>query len=194
MAPGISPRLRRMQWLAVGLCTFAIALNYIDRSTLAIGNLKIRESLGLTAAGIGALQSVWSITYAFAQLPMGLAVDRVGTRKLVGWALVLWSIAQAAGGVFSGFIALLLSRHGARRLRMPSLSRRGTLRVQLVPAEGPRTPDRRVHGRRRCGAPDRHAVDDGAAPSLRLAQHVRRDRRHRPAGRAGLVRAVPQSG
>jgi sugar phosphate permease len=110
MAPGISPRLRRMQWLAVGLCTFAIALNYIDRSTLAIGNLKIRESLGLTAAGIGALQSVWSITYAFAQLPMGLAVDRVGTRKLVGWALVLWSLAQAAGGVFSGFIALLLSR------------------------------------------------------------------------------------
>ncbi len=110
MAFGISPKLRRMQWLAISLCTFVIALNYIDRSTLAIGNLSIRHSLGLTAAGIGVLQSVWSITYAFGQLPMGLAVDRVGTRKLVGWALVLWSLAQAAGGVFAGVVGLLLSR------------------------------------------------------------------------------------
>jgi MFS family permease len=109
-----------MQWLAVGLCTFAIALNYIDRSTLAIGNLKIRESLGLTAAGIGALQSGWSITYAFAQLPMGLMVDRVGTRKLIGWALVLWSIAQAAGGMFSGFITLLLSRMALALFECPA--------------------------------------------------------------------------
>ena len=128
MASGISPQLRRMQWLAVSLCTFAIALNYIDRSTLAIGNLRIRESLGLTAAGIGALQSAWSITYAFAQLPMGLMLDRVGTRKLIGWALVLWSIAQAAGGIFSGFITLLLSRMALDFVRMPSLSRRGTMR------------------------------------------------------------------
>lgn len=110
MASGISSKLRRMQWLAISLCTFVIALNYIDRSTLAIGNLSIRHSLGLTAAGIGTLQSVWSVTYAFGQLPMGLAVDRVGTRKLIGWALVLWSLAQAAGGVFTGFMALLASR------------------------------------------------------------------------------------
>jgi MFS family permease len=99
-----------MRWLAVALCTLAIALNYIDRSTLAVGNLKIRESFALTAAGIGALQSAWSLTYAFAQLPIGAMVDRIGTRRLVGWALVLWSLAQAAGGLFTGFIGLVISR------------------------------------------------------------------------------------
>jgi sugar phosphate permease len=110
MAQQVSSKLQRMRWLAIALCTFAIALNYIDRSTLAVGNLKIRESFALTAAGLGALQSAWSLTYAFAQLPIGAMIDRVGTRKLVGWALVLWSLAQAAGGLFTSFFGLLTSR------------------------------------------------------------------------------------
>lgn len=106
----VSPKLRRMQWIAVGLCTFAIALNYIDRSTLAIGNLSIREEFGITAAGIGALQSAWSLAFAFSQLPVGLIVDRIGSRRLLGWALVLWSVAQAAGGLFTGYMSFLMSR------------------------------------------------------------------------------------
>ena len=107
---GTTPALRRMQWVAVGMCTFAIALNYIDRSTLAIGNLKIRAEFGISATGIGALQSAWSIAFALAQIPVGLLVDRVGARRLLGWALVLWSIAQAAGGVLSGYFAFMWSR------------------------------------------------------------------------------------
>ena len=107
---GISPKLKRMQWVAVVLCTLAIALNYIDRSTLAIGNLKIREEFAITAAGIGALQSAWSLSFALAQLPVGLFVDRVGSRRLLGWALVLWSAAQAAGGLFTGYLQFLVSR------------------------------------------------------------------------------------
>jgi len=106
----VSPKLRRMQWVAVGMCTFAIALNYIDRSTLAIGNLSIREEFGITAAGIGALQSAWSLAFAFSQIPVGLIVDRIGSRRLLGWALVLWSVAQAAGGLFTGYMSFLMSR------------------------------------------------------------------------------------
>ena len=50
----VSPRMRRMQWIAIGLATAAIALNYIDRSTLAIGNLTIRQEFGINATAIGA--------------------------------------------------------------------------------------------------------------------------------------------
>src|SRR6201996_6367365 len=110
MSTDRSPAFRRMQWLAVAMCTFAIALNYIDRSTLAIGNLKIRQEFGLTATGIGALQSAWSIAFAFAQLPVGLMVDRIGPRRLLGWALILWSLAQAAGGLMLGYLDFLLAR------------------------------------------------------------------------------------
>jgi sugar phosphate permease len=107
---GTTPALRRMQWVAVGMCTFAIALNYIDRSTLAIGNLKIREEFGISATAIGALQSAWSIAFALAQIPVGLLVDRVGSRRLLGWALVLWSVAQAAGGWMVGYFSFMWSR------------------------------------------------------------------------------------
>ncbi len=82
MKAAISAGLRRAQWIAVILCTVAIALNYIDRSTLAIGNLKIRQEFALTATGIGALQSAWSIAFAFAQLPLGLMVDRITAVRL----------------------------------------------------------------------------------------------------------------
>ncbi len=106
----VSPRLRRMQWIAIGLATFAIALNYIDRSTLAVGNLKIREEFGISATAIGALQSAWSITYALCQVPIGFALDRLGPRYLVGLALIVWSVAQAAGGFGVNYLQLMWSR------------------------------------------------------------------------------------
>ena len=95
----VSPRMRRMQWMAVGLATAAIALNYIDRSTLAIANLTIRQEFGISATAIGALQSFWSLTYACCQIPVGFLLDRLGPRYLVGLALLAWSAAQAAGGL-----------------------------------------------------------------------------------------------
>src|ERR1700753_16296 len=103
-------RLRTIQWTAVGLGTVIIALNYIDRSTLAVGNLLIRKEFGISATAIGALQSGWSLAYAFAPIPIGFMLARLVPRCLVGAALILWSIAQAAGGFALGYTQLLLSR------------------------------------------------------------------------------------
>ncbi len=110
--PKPSPRLRRMQWTAMALITAAIALNYMDRSTLAVGNVKIRAEFGISATEIGALQSAWSVTYAFCQVPIGFFLDRMGPRYLVGIALLLWSVAQAAGGFTTTYLQLLLTRVG----------------------------------------------------------------------------------
>ncbi|HEX2942685.1 MAG TPA: MFS transporter, partial [Rhodopila sp.] len=99
-----------MQWIAVTLVTAAIALNYMDRSTLAIGNVKIRQEFGLNATQIGALQSFWSLTYAIFQLPVGFLLDRLGPRHLVGFALIVWSVAQAAGGLAGSYVHLLWAR------------------------------------------------------------------------------------
>lgn len=110
MAQGTSVRLRRMQWVAIALCTMAIAVNYIDRSTLAVGNLLIREEFRISATAIGALQSAWSIAFAVAQIPVGFMVDRLGPRTLLGTGLVLWSVAQAAGGFMGSYVQLLWAR------------------------------------------------------------------------------------
>jgi MFS family permease len=99
-----------MQWTAIALATAAIALNYVDRSTLAVGNVKIRAEFGINATAIGALQSAWSLTYAIGQVPIGFLLDRFGPRYLVGAALVLWSIAQSAGGFAGSYVQLLWAR------------------------------------------------------------------------------------
>jgi MFS family permease len=111
-AKGPSRQLRRMQWIAIILVTAAIALNYMDRSTLAIGNLRIRQEFGINATAIGALGSAWALTYGIAQLPSGYLLDRIGPKFLVGAAMVLWSLCQAAGGIASTYFLLMLSRIG----------------------------------------------------------------------------------
>ncbi len=105
-----SKRLKRLQWISVVLCAMAIGVNYIDRATVAVANLSIRNEFGLNATEIGALVSVWSLCYAFSQLPMGWLVDRVGPRPLLGVALLIWSVAQAAGGLVGSFGQLLWAR------------------------------------------------------------------------------------
>ncbi len=116
---GPSPRLRRMQWIAIILVTAAIALNYMDRSTLAIGNLKIREEFGINATAIGALGSAWALTYGIAQLPSGYLLDRIGPKFLVGAAMIAWSLCQAAGGIASTYFLLMLSRIGLGATEAP---------------------------------------------------------------------------
>ncbi len=103
-------RLRRLQWVAVLLCAMVIAVNYIDRASVAVANQSIRSDFGLNATEIGALVSVWSLSFALSQLPMGWLVDRLGPRPLLGWALLLWSLAQAAGGLAGSFGQLLWAR------------------------------------------------------------------------------------
>jgi MFS family permease len=114
-----SPQLRRMQWIAIALVTAAIALNYMDRSTLAIGNVKIRQEFGLSATAIGALGSAWAFTYGLAQLPSGYLLDRIGPKILVGVTMVVWSLFQAAGGLAGTYFQLMLSRIGLGATEAP---------------------------------------------------------------------------
>jgi len=116
---GPSRQLRRMQWIAIVLVTAAIALNYMDRSTLAIGNLKIREEFGVNATAIGALGSAWALTYGIAQLPSGYLLDRLGPKALVGATMIVWSLFQAAGGFAGSYVQLMLSRIGLGATEAP---------------------------------------------------------------------------
>lgn len=100
----------RMQWTAVILCAAVIAINYLDRSTIAIANPEIRAEFHLSAAQFGALQSAWSLSFAIAQIPVGLLVDRLGPGMLLGLSLILWSIAVAGGGLVASYMRLLMAR------------------------------------------------------------------------------------
>jgi sugar phosphate permease len=98
-----TPRLKGIQRVALTMLVVAGVINYIDRATLAVANPLIRADLGLSIADMGYLLSAFLWAYAFAQLPTGAMVDKVGPRILLALGLGLWSVAQVIGGIVTSF-------------------------------------------------------------------------------------------
>ncbi|KAA1013770.1 MFS transporter [Paraburkholderia panacisoli] len=105
-----SQRLKRIQVVAVVFLTVAGIVNYLDRSTLSIANHLVSQELHLSASQMGLLLSAFSLSYAFAQLPVGALLDRFGSRVMLGLGMLLWSLAQVAGGFIQTLNHFLAAR------------------------------------------------------------------------------------
>jgi MFS family permease len=99
----VTPRVKAIQRISLTMLVVAGAVNYIDRATLAVANPLIRQDLHLSIADMGYLLSAFLWAYAFAQLPTGALVDKIGPRLTLTMGLVLWSIAQVLGGLVRNF-------------------------------------------------------------------------------------------
>jgi type IV secretory pathway TrbF-like protein/predicted MFS family arabinose efflux permease len=105
---------RRQNWrliLRVFLpFTAAFFLSYLFRTINALISSELSSELALDAADLGFLTSVYFLTFAALQLPIGIWLDRYGPRRVQG-ALLLFAAAGAI--LFSlskGFAALVLGR------------------------------------------------------------------------------------
>lgn len=78
-------------------------VNYLDRSALSIANTTIQTDLAISPMQMGVMLSAFSIAYAFSQLPLGALIDKLGSKLALGGSLVVWSVAQAAFGLFSSY-------------------------------------------------------------------------------------------
>lgn len=105
-----TPRLKRIQWVAVTFLMLAGIVNYLDRSTLSIANHSVSGELGLSASQMGLLLSAFSFSYAFSQLPMGALLDRFGARLMLGVGMLVWSVAQLFGGFVQTLQQFLVAR------------------------------------------------------------------------------------
>jgi MFS family permease len=105
-----SPRVISIQRWSIALLIAGGALNYIDRATLSVANQLIQKDLGIPVGRMGLLLSAFLWAYAIAQLPVGGLIDRFGPRKMLGAGLFGWSLAQAAGGLVTGFGSFIVAR------------------------------------------------------------------------------------
>jgi len=102
-------KIKKYQTLAVIFLFLIGVVNYLDRSALSIANTSIQKDLLISPSQMGVLLSAFSIAYAFSQLPMGILIDRLGSKLALGGSLIAWSIAQSLCGMvssFSGFMGL----------------------------------------------------------------------------------------
>ncbi|MFL6851637.1 MAG: MFS transporter [Sphingomicrobium sp.] len=100
----------RTRLLILTLVTLATMLNYLDRSVMSVAKPSMAAELQISAATMGFIVSAFSWTYAFAQIPGGAVLDRLGVRLTYAGSLVLWSVATFAHGLMSSVAGLFSMR------------------------------------------------------------------------------------
>lgn len=81
-----------VRFRVLALIAFATTLNYVDRAVMGVAAPAVGDELSISPAVMGLLFSAFSWTYAAAQIPGGLLLDRLGTRVTYAASLGLWSL------------------------------------------------------------------------------------------------------
>jgi MFS family permease len=105
-------RPRNWRLITVVFLPFAAGfyLSYLFRTINALIAGQLTSELALGAADLGLLTSVYFLTFAAAQLPVGVLLDRYGPRRIQSALLLVAAAGAALFGAAEGFLALLLGR------------------------------------------------------------------------------------
>jgi MFS transporter, ACS family, D-galactonate transporter len=100
----------RVRLGVLALITFATLLNYVDRSVMGVAQPAIVSELRISPELMGLIFSAFSWTYALAQIPGGMVLDRLGSRLTYALSLALWSLATVLHAAMSGAAGLFGAR------------------------------------------------------------------------------------
>jgi ACS family glucarate transporter-like MFS transporter len=93
------------------LFLFTLAMiNYVDRVALSVASKPIAEEFGLSKVAMGYLFSSFLWTYLLCLLPMGILVDRFGTKALNAAGIAVWSAATMMTGAAWSYGSLIATR------------------------------------------------------------------------------------
>ncbi|WP_158816887.1 MFS transporter [Methylocapsa sp. S129] len=99
----------RRGWVALLLFT-VVVINYIDRVALSVAAKPIASEFGLSPVEMGYLFSSFLWSYVLCLLPIGLVVDRFGSKTIIAAGLTIWSLATVFTGLTWNFGTILLAR------------------------------------------------------------------------------------
>lgn len=102
----------RARFFILGLLAVGTMINYLDRTVLGIAAPSLSKDLGINAAVMGVVFSAFSWTYAAAQIPGGVFLDRYGSKVTYTLALAFWSLFTGLQGIATGLYSLLFFRFG----------------------------------------------------------------------------------
>lgn len=109
----VKGKLQSNKWYALGLLMVIGLFNYIDRLSISILQLPIKEELGLTDSQIGALTGLaFSLVYTTVSIPISRLADRYSRKWVIAITLAIWSLMTAACGMASAFWMLIIFRMG----------------------------------------------------------------------------------
>ena len=119
-------RRTRARFLILALLTLGTLINYLDRTVMSVAAPFMTKELGLTAVAMGIVFSAFSWTYAAAQIPGGILLDRFGVRLVYFLSVTTWSAFTLLQGFTTNLWTLIACRMGlgvAEAPAFPSNSR-----------------------------------------------------------------------
>src|SRR4051812_37683732 len=108
-APQTLPRGAWSVWL-VGLLVYMLA--GFHRSSLGVAGLAATERFDISAAQLATFTMLQLLVYAGMQIPVGLLVDRFGSRSVMLVGLTLMTVSQTGFALADSYPVALLARAG----------------------------------------------------------------------------------
>jgi sugar phosphate permease len=111
----VSPRQvhdigRRRAWVVWTVALSVYVLAVFHRSSLGVAGLLAADRFEITATQLASFTVLQLLVYAGMQVPVGVAIDRYGPKRLLLAGLVLMTIGQLAFGFVVSFPLALLAR------------------------------------------------------------------------------------
>ncbi|WP_027777616.1 MFS transporter [Paraburkholderia caledonica] len=111
-ATASTARRSNARYQILGLLAVGTMINYLDRTVLGIAAPQLTKELGINAAMMGLLFSVFSWSYVASQIPGGLFLDRFGSKLTYFLSMTFWSLCTLAQGLVHGIAGLFVFRLG----------------------------------------------------------------------------------
>ena len=111
-ASASTARRSNARYQILGLLAVGTMINYLDRTVLGIAAPQLTKELGINAALMGLLFSVFSWSYVASQIPGGLFLDRFGSKLTYFLSMTFWSLCTLAQGLVHGIAGLFVFRLG----------------------------------------------------------------------------------
>jgi MFS family permease len=84
----------RRSWIVFGFAVFAYIVAVLQRSSLGVAGVAATERFHVTAAVLSSLAVIQLIVYAGLQIPVGLLLDRVGSKAMIAIGAGLMLLGQ----------------------------------------------------------------------------------------------------
>lgn len=96
----------------IALLTAGTFINAVDRASLSIAVPFIIKDFGINAATMGVALSAFFWAYVPGNVVSGNLADRFGSKKVLGWSAVIWSVFSALTGLAQNVSHIVLFRMG----------------------------------------------------------------------------------
>ena len=111
-AAATGARRSKVRYRILALLAVGTMINYLDRTVLGIAAPQLTKELGINAALMGLMFSVFSWSYVVSQIPGGLFLDRFGSKVTYFLSMTFWSLCTLAQGLVHGIAPLFAFRLG----------------------------------------------------------------------------------